>query len=117
MKKQWEQIRSGMLEKLEKRQGERGKRKADAKLKVEQLKEMRKTMREMGLEIREKNERHKQLVEEVNKLPKSVNRQHYVNRILDIVKTLNKQKKEIRIILKDVRELKSENERLGHLTD
>jgi len=112
MKKQWEDIKSGMLDKLSKRTTEKGKRKADAKMKVEQLKEMRRRMREMGLEIREKDATHKQLVAEVNKLPRTVNRQHYVKRIMDIGRTLEKQKKEIRTILRDVRQVQSEKERL-----
>jgi predicted ribonuclease YlaK len=40
-----------------------------------------------------------QVLDELNKLPKSINRQVYVNRIMDIVKNLEKQKADIQKVL------------------
>merc|ERR1719235_865691 len=45
-------------------------------------------------------------------MPKSVNRSVYVNRIMDIVKSLNKQKAEIVKILKDVKDIQKATNKL-----
>jgi hypothetical protein len=51
---------------------------------------------------------YKQIVEELNRLPKSVNRQVYVKRIMDIVKNLERQKVDIKKILADIRDVQKE---------
>ena len=52
--------------------------------------------------LRERDELAKALADEYEKMPKEVKRSSYVNRILDIIKNVNKQKAEIDRILKDV---------------
>jgi len=111
--KEWEKMKSGLTEKVQSQSADISARKADAKMKVEQLKANRKKMKEMGLEIREKQVQHNELLAALNKLPKSVNRQHYVKRIMDIGKTLDKQKREIRTILRDVNQLQKETNKMA----
>jgi len=111
--KEWEKMKSGLMQKVQSQSADISSRKADAKMKVSQLKANRKKMKEMGLEIREKQVQHNELLLSLNKLPKSVNRQHYVKRIMDIGKTLDKQKREIRTILRDVNQLQKETNKMA----
>lgn len=64
----------------------------DVGIKVDQIKRMRAEMKEKSQDLREKDALYKQVLEELNKMPKSINRQVYVRRIMDIVKNLDKQK-------------------------
>jgi len=111
--KEWEKMKAGLTQKVQSQSTQISARKADAKMKVQQLKANRKKMKEMGLEIREKQVQHNELLVALNKLPKSVNRQHYVKRIMDIGKTLDKQKREIRTILRDVNQLQKETNKMA----
>ena len=49
-------------------------------------------MKDMVVDIREKDHLFKQVSDELEKLPKTINRQAYIRRIMDIVRNLEKQK-------------------------
>ena len=78
------------------------KRKEDAKARLVKVKEMREESKGLVRTLRERDELAKALADEYEKMPKEVKRSSYVNRILDIIKNVNKQKAEIDRILKDV---------------
>jgi hypothetical protein len=77
-------------------------------VKVEHIKQMRIEMKKKAEDIRAKAKLHTQLVEELNKLPKSVNRQVYVKRIMDVLRNLRKQDQLIKTVLADVRQVQKE---------
>merc|ERR1712127_945175 len=83
-------------------------RKSEVGVKVEQIKRMRTEMKQKAKDLREKDALYKQVLEELNKMPKSINRQVYVRRIMDIVKNLEKQKVDIARVLEDVRQLQKD---------
>ena len=83
-------------------------KKAQVGSKVELIKEMRKEMKIKAEDIRNKTKLHKQLVDELNKLPKSVNRQKYIKRIMDVLRSLEKQDDVIQDVLKSVRQVQKD---------
>lgn len=105
---EWEQHRAPLVAKYRRKKQLMLERKDDIAVKVEQIKRMRAEMKEKVAEVREKDELYKQLVDEFNKLPQSINRQVYVKRIMDIVKSLEKQKVDINNILDDVKKIQRE---------
>jgi len=66
---------------------------------------MKAQLRQMGEEMKQKNERYKLLLDQYRELPKEINRGIYTRRILDIVKNVKKQKSEIDKILLDMKNL------------
>ena len=64
--------------------------------------------RELLEEIRSKDQQYVQLVADVQKLPKEVNRSAYTQRILEIINNVRKQKDEIDKVLADTREIQKE---------
>ena len=81
------------------------KRKLRANDLLAEIKNMRKEMRECANEIREKETSIKKMVNKLNKLPKTIDRQVYVDRILGVVQNLENQNKQIKQILEDVSSL------------
>lgn len=69
---------------------------------------MRGEMKELSADLRDKDELHRQVLAELERLPQSINRQVYVRRIMDILRNLEKQKVDIQKILEDVRVVQRE---------
>jgi len=65
-------------------------------------------------DIRQKEDSLKKLKEDLEQLPKDVERKTYVDRIMDVVKNIDKQKTEINRILIDN---KSRKQEMSKLTD
>lgn len=105
---EWEGHRVPMLAKYRRQKQRLSDRKQAARTKLEQIKRMRAEMKELAQVLREKDDLHRRVLEELNKLPKSVHRGVYVRRIMDIVKNLDRQKDGIRKILGDVRTVQRE---------
>jgi hypothetical protein len=105
---EWEKHRQPLLEKLRKAKAALGERKEDVVRKLTQIKRMREEMKSAAEDIREKEKGQKELTEELAGMPKSINRQVYVRRIMDIMRNLDKQKQEIKKILGDVRNVQKE---------
>lgn len=112
LKREWEEKKVRLMGEYENRKGGLDKRKQLAKEKLGEIKKMRVEMKNMARTIREKGEIQTQKIEELNKLPKTVNRNHYVKRIMDIVKTLAQQKSEISKVLKDVNAIQKDTNKI-----
>lgn len=106
--RQWEEAKAPYLDEFNRKKKRLEDRKEECRLKLEAIKRMREDMKNMVAQLREKDELHKQVVDELNRLPKSVNRQVYIKRIMDIVKNLERQKVDIRKILADIRDVQKE---------
>ena len=59
-------------------------------------------------QVRDKDERAKLLQDELEKMPKNVNRSLYTYRIMDIIKQVSKQKAEIAKIIRDIHDVQKD---------
>ena len=64
-------------------------------------------------QVRDKDERAKLLQDELEKMPKNVNRNLYTYRIMDIINSIAKQKAEIDKIIQDVRQVQKDINSIG----
>eukprot|EP00975_Prorocentrum_lima_P021361 4501098-Prorocentrum_lima.AAC.1 len=62
-------------------------------------------MQQMAGELKDKEERAKLLADEYEAMPKNVNRTLYTYRIMDIIQSIAKQKKQVKSIVADIREV------------
>eukprot|EP01098_Paradermamoeba_levis_P011728 TRINITY_DN5047_c0_g1_i1.p1 TRINITY_DN5047_c0_g1~~TRINITY_DN5047_c0_g1_i1.p1 ORF type:complete len:602 (+),score=239.34 TRINITY_DN5047_c0_g1_i1:128-1933(+) len=106
--REWEKRRVPLIEEYRTLKMTLTTKKGEAKSKLDQIKDMRQTMKELAEELQKKSERYKQLIEVFEKLPKDINRAVYTRRILEIVKSVKKQKVDINKILIDTRALKKD---------
>ncbi|ETO24313.1 hypothetical protein RFI_12847 [Reticulomyxa filosa] len=79
---------------------------------LEELKLMRKEMKQCAKEIREKEDMLEKVVARLNKLPKTFDRQAYVDRILNVVANLETQNRQIKQALEDIHELQRETNKV-----
>lgn len=105
---QWEEHRGPLLAKYRKQKAGLADKKQDVGTKVDLIKRMRAEMKEKAQDIKEKDAIYAQAAEELSKMPKGVNRQVYVRRIMEIVKNLEKQKLEISKVLQDVHQVQKD---------
>jgi hypothetical protein len=105
---EWEKHRKPMIEKYRKLKFDINERKENYKKKLDLLKENRNAMKSIIVEIKQKEELIKQLQEEFNSLPKNLERQSFVFKILDVVKNIENQKLEINKYLLDNKRLEGE---------
>lgn len=105
---EWENHRVPLVERYRKQKLHMADRKGEVEVKVGQIKRMRIEMKEKAADLREKDAVYKQVLDEFNNMPKSINRQVYVRRIMDIVKNLEKQKVDIKSVLDDVRQVQKD---------
>ena len=113
---EWEEHRKPLIDDYRKKKGIIGHRKEEAKLKLAKVKEMRGESKQMVAGLRSKETTGQALLKELEKLPKDVKRASYVNRILDIIRNVTKQREEIYRVLKDIgdsrREVNTSSEKL-----
>jgi hypothetical protein len=102
---EWETHRKPMIEKIRLIKSQDHQNKNTAKVKVEQAKKNRETMRQMITDIKQKEELIARLKKEYDELPKNVDRSLYVTRILDVVKNVEKQTREINKIMGENKQL------------
>lgn len=76
--------------------------------KSDELKQLREKENELLEESRGKDQQCAQLLAEIPKLPKEVNRSAYTQRILEIINNVRKQRGEIDKVLADTREIQKE---------
>ncbi|XP_077518682.1 coiled-coil domain-containing protein 22 homolog [Amblyomma americanum] len=113
---QWEKHRAPLIEEYRQLKEQCSKRLNETQQKLEEIKAMKDKMRDISEQARTKEELHKQLVSEYEKLPKDVNRSSYTKRITEIVGNIKKQKEEIAKVLLDTRSLQKEiNQLTGKL--
>ncbi|XP_072745612.1 coiled-coil domain-containing protein 22 homolog [Anoplolepis gracilipes] len=105
---QWEKHRVPLIMKY-RQEREKHSTKANAsQKKLDEIKLLKEKDKELQEECRNKDQQHSQLVAEVQKLPKEVNRSAYTQRILEIINNVRKQRDEISKVLADTREIQKE---------
>ncbi|XP_018345248.1 PREDICTED: coiled-coil domain-containing protein 22 homolog isoform X1 [Trachymyrmex septentrionalis] len=105
---QWEKHRVPLIMKY-RQEREKHSTKANAsQKKLDEIKLLKEKEKELQEECRNKDQQYSQLVAEVQKLPKEVNRSAYTQRILEIINNVRKQRDEINKVLADTREIQKE---------
>ncbi|XP_043799581.1 coiled-coil domain-containing protein 22 homolog isoform X1 [Apis laboriosa] len=105
---QWEKHRVPLIQKY-RQEREKHSTKANAsQKKLDDIKLLKEKERELQEECRNKDQQYSQLVTEVQKLSKEVNRSAYTQRILEIINNIRKQRDEISKVLVDTREIQKE---------
>jgi chromosome segregation ATPase len=100
---EWETHREPLVARYRRKKEQLRDRKDAARDKLDEIREMRAEMKELSSDLREKDELHRQVLAELERMPQSINRQVYVRRIMDILRNLERQKVDIQKILEDVR--------------
>ncbi|XP_022086437.1 LOW QUALITY PROTEIN: coiled-coil domain-containing protein 22 homolog [Acanthaster planci] len=106
--KQWEKHRAPLIEEYRKLKEQNANKESESLKKLEDIQALRDRMKEVVDETRGKEELHKQLVSEYERMTKDVNRSAYTRRILEIVANIKKQKQEIQKVLVDTKTLQKE---------
>ncbi|OAD59979.1 Coiled-coil domain-containing protein 22 like protein [Eufriesea mexicana] len=105
---QWEKHRVPLIQ-IYRQEREKYSTKASAsQKKLDEIKLLKEKERELQEECRNKDQQYSQLVTEVQKLPKEVNRSAYTQRILEIINNIRKQRDEIDKVLIDTRQIQIE---------
>ncbi|XP_008316722.1 coiled-coil domain-containing protein 22 [Cynoglossus semilaevis] len=105
---QWEKHRAPLIEEHRRLKEKCSNQELESSRKLSEIKSMQEKIRVATEEARKKEDIHKQLVTQLENLPKDVSRSAYTQRILEIVSNIKKQKEEINKILSDTRELQKE---------
>ena len=100
---EWESHRRGLIDRLRKPKGAKTERKMKCKKMIDEMKQLREEMQGMVADLKEKQDRAQVLKEELDKLPRNINRNLYTFRIMDIIAQVGKQNKEIEKIVNDIR--------------
>ncbi|XP_059612496.1 coiled-coil domain-containing protein 22 homolog [Phlebotomus argentipes] len=102
---QWQEHEAPLLEALNSAQKKNSKEMSKTKHLVDQITSIRKKAEEITLEFKQKSSTHSQLTAELAKLSRTINRNAYTSRILEIIGNIRKQKNDIDRVLRDTREL------------
>lgn len=105
---QWERHRVPLLEEYRQLRQLQDSRELESSRRLAEIQELHQSVRAAAEEARRKEEIYKQLMAELENLPKDVSRMAYTQRILEIVGNIQKQKEEITKILSDTKELQKE---------
>ena len=105
---QWEKHRVPLIEKYRQEREKHSTKASASQKKLDEIKLLKEKKKELQEECRNKDQQYSQLVTEVHKLPKEVNRSAYTQRILEIINNVRKQKDEINKVLADTREIQKE---------
>ncbi|KAG7203758.1 hypothetical protein KM043_013782 [Ampulex compressa] len=105
---QWEKHRVPLIEKYRQERQKHSTKASASQKKLDEIKLLKEKEKELQEEIRNKDQQYTQLVAEIQKLPKEVNRSAYTQRILEIINNVRKQRDEINKVLADTREIQKE---------
>uniref|UniRef100_A0A8C9KEN1 Coiled-coil domain-containing protein 22 n=1 Tax=Panthera tigris altaica TaxID=74533 RepID=A0A8C9KEN1_PANTA len=105
---QWEKHRVPLLAEYRQLRKLQDCRELESSRRLAEIQELHQSVRAAAEEARRKEEVYKQLVSELETLPRDVSRLAYTQRILEIVGNIRKQKEEITKILSDTKELQKE---------
>ncbi|XP_007529486.1 coiled-coil domain-containing protein 22 [Erinaceus europaeus] len=105
---QWEKHRVPLLAEYRHLRRLQDCRELESSRRLAEIQELHQSVRLAAEEARRKEEVYKQLVSELETLPKDVSRLAYTQRILEIVGNIRKQKEEITKILSDTKDLQKE---------
>lgn len=102
---EWESHRRILLDRVRNPKGAKSERKLRCKKMVEEMKAFREMMQKMVSDLKDKQDYSQALKEELEKLPRNINRNMYTFRIMDIISQVTKQNKEIEKIISDIRDI------------
>ncbi|XP_015126240.1 coiled-coil domain-containing protein 22 homolog [Diachasma alloeum] len=105
---QWEKHRAPLIKQYRDEREKYSAKTSTSQKKLDELRILRERERELMEECHMKDQQYAQLVAEVQKLPKDVNRSAYTQRILEIINNVRKQRDEIDKVLGDTREIQKE---------
>ncbi|XP_066880275.1 coiled-coil domain-containing protein 22 isoform X2 [Kogia breviceps] len=105
---QWEKHRVPLLAEYRHLRKLQDCRELESSRRLAEIQELHQSVRAAAEEARRKEDVYKQLVSELETLPRDVSRLAYTQRILEIVGNIRKQKEEITKILSDTKELQKE---------
>ncbi|XP_054975902.1 coiled-coil domain-containing protein 22 isoform X1 [Sorex araneus] len=105
---QWEKHRVPLLEEYRHLRQLQESRELESSRRLAEIQELHQSVRAAADEARRKEDVYKQLMVELESLPRDVSRLSYTQRILEIVGNIQKQKEEITKILSDTKELQKE---------
>ena len=113
----WEEVRAPLLEKYRQAKEENEGRETETTKLLEEIRLMRDRMKQVADETRRKDDLHKQLVGEYERMSKDSNRVVYTRRMMEIVMNIRKQKEDITKILMDTRVVQKEINQLSGKLD
>nr|XP_028567262.1 coiled-coil domain-containing protein 22 [Podarcis muralis] len=105
---QWEKHRVPLIQELRELKALHDSKELESSQRLSEIRELHERIRSSAEEAKRKDDLYKQLLMELESLPKDVSRSAYTQRILEIVGNIRKQKEEITKILSDTKELQKE---------
>ncbi|KAK2589337.1 hypothetical protein KPH14_007885 [Odynerus spinipes] len=105
---QWEKHRVPLIQKYREEREKHSTKASVSQKKQDEIKLLKEKEKELEEECKNKDQLFSQLVVEVQKLPKEINRSAYTQRILEIINNVRKQRDEINKVLADTREIQKE---------
>lgn len=105
---QWEKHRAPLIDQHRQLRELCSSREVESSRKLSEIKELHDKIRQSAEEAKKKEGLYKQLITELENLPKDVSRSAYTLRILEIVGNIRKQKEEITKILCDTKDLQKD---------
>nr|XP_056707846.1 coiled-coil domain-containing protein 22 [Euleptes europaea] len=105
---QWEKHRVPLIQEFRELKALHDSKELESSRRLSEIRELHERIRSAADEAKRKDDLYKQLLLELESLPKDVSRSAYTQRILDIVSNIRKQKEEITKILSDTKELQKE---------
>ncbi|KAJ7317449.1 hypothetical protein JRQ81_003611 [Phrynocephalus forsythii] len=105
---QWEKHRVPLIQEFRDLKALHDSKELESSRRLSEIRELHERIRSAAEEAKQKDNLHKQLLVELESLPRDVSRSAYTQRILEIVSNIRKQKEEITKILSDTKELQKE---------
>ncbi|XP_054859104.1 coiled-coil domain-containing protein 22 [Eublepharis macularius] len=105
---QWEKHRVPLIQEFRELKALHDSKELESSQRLLEIRELHERIRSAADEAKRKDDLYKQLLLELESLPKDVSRSAYTQRILEIVSNICKQKEEITKILSDTKELQKE---------
>nr|XP_008102134.1 PREDICTED: coiled-coil domain-containing protein 22 [Anolis carolinensis] len=105
---QWEKHRVPLIQEFRDLKALHDSKELESSRRLSEIRELHERIRSAADEAKRKDDVYKQLLVEMESLPKDVSRSAYTQRILEIVSNIRKQKEEITKILSDTKELQKE---------
>ena len=105
---EWEAHRRPLIDTIRNIQNSNANRRQICKEMIEEMKACKVDMVTMIQDLKNKQEKAKQLSNELESLPKNMNRNVYTQRILDIISSITKQNRDIDKITHDIRNIQKD---------
>ncbi len=113
----WEEVRAPLIEKYRQAKEDNEGRESETTKLLEEIRIMRDRIKQVADETRRKDDLHKQLMGEYERMSKDSNRVTYTRRMMEIVMNIRKQKEDITKILRDTRVVQKEINQLSGKLD